>query len=171
MSVETCELETCIMTEKILKWGKVVLICYCALFCLRFAQLNFGSDKMIAALYLPHNLVFDNAELMMRREDCLKDTVAFIKLVDLNGDLKKEFILDQSGFEFDYDIIYSIESNGTFRVIADFRTRDELPLYIPPLTIWGYPVILADDGSWGYGLNKWDRTKKCYVHKKETEKK
>ena len=89
MSVETCELETCIMTEKILKWGKVVLICYCALFCLRFAQLNFGSGKMIAALYLPHNLVFDDAELMMRREDCLKDTVAFIKLVDLNGDLKK----------------------------------------------------------------------------------
>ena len=159
------------MTEKILKLGKVVLICYCALFCLRFAQLNFSSSKMIAALYLPHNLVFDNAELMMRRKDCLKDTVAFIKLVDLNGDLKKEFIFDQSGFEFDHDTIYSIESNGTFRVIADFRTRDELPLYIPPLTIWGYPAILADDGIWGYGLNKWDCTKKSYVHKKETEKK
>ena len=39
------------------------------------------------------------------------------------------------------------------------------------LTIWGYPVIWADDGSWGYGLNKWDCTKKSYVHKKETEKK
>ena len=159
------------MTEKILKWGKVVLICYCALYCLRFAQLNFGSGKMIAALYLPHNLVFNNAELMMRKEDRLKETTAVIKLVDLNGDLKKEFILDQSGFEFDYDTIYRIESDGTFRSIANFRTRDELPLYIPPLTIWGYPVILADDGIWGYGLNKWDSTKKSYVHKKETEKK
>ena len=159
------------MIEKILKWGKVVLICYCALYCLRFAQLNFGSGKMIAALYLPHNLVFDNAELMMRRKDCLKDTVAFIKLVDLNGDLKKEFIFDQSGFDFDYDSIYCVEGNGTFRRIADFRTRDELPLYIPPLTIWGYPAILADDGIRGYGLNKWDSTKKSYVHKKETEKK
>ena len=159
------------MTEKILKWGKVVLICYCALYCLRFAQLNFGSGKMIAALYLPHNLVFNNAELMMRKEDRLKETTAVIKLVDLNGDLKKEFIFDQSGFEFDYDTIYRIESDGTFRSIANFRTRDELPLYIPPLTIWGYPVILADDGIWGYGLNKWDSTKKSYVHKKETEKK
>ena len=159
------------MTEKILKWGKVVLICYCALFCLRFAQLNFGCRQPIAALYLPHKLVFDNAELMMRKEDRLKETTAVIKLVDLNGDLKKEFIFDQSGFDFDHDTIYSIESDGTFRVIADFRTRDELPLYIPPLTIWGYPVILADDGIWGYGLNKWDSTKKCYVHKKETEKK
>ena len=171
MSVETCELETCIMTEKILKWGQVLLICYCALFCLRFAQLNFSSSKMIAALYLPHHLVFDNAELMMRRKDCLKDTVAFIKLVDLNGDLKKEFIFDQSGFDFDYDSIYCVEGNGTSRRIADFRTRDKRPLYIPPLTIWGYPAILADDGIWGYGLNKWDCTKKSYVHKKETEKK
>ena len=153
------------MTEKILKWGKVVLICYCALYCLRFVQLNFGCRQPIAALYLPHKLVFDNAELMMRREDRLKETVARIELVDLNGDLKKEFIFDQSGFDFDHDTIYSIESDGTFRPIADFRTRDELQLYIPPLTIWGYPVILADDGSWGYGLNKWDRTKKCYVHK------
>ena len=159
------------MTEKILKWGQVLLICYCALFCLRFAQLNFSSSKMIAALYLPHNLVFDNAELMMRRKDCLKDTVAFIKLVDLNGDLKKEFIFDQSGFDFDYDSIYCVEGNGTSRRIADFRTRDKRPLYIPPLTIWGYPAILADDGIWGYGLNKWDCTKKSYVHKKETEKK
>lgn len=159
------------MTEKILKWGQVLLICYCALFCLRFAQLNFSSSKMIAALYLPHNLVFDNAELMMRRKDCLKDTVAFIKLVDLNGDLKKEFIFDQSGFDFDYDSIYCVEGNGTFRRIADFRTRDKRPLYIPLLTIWGYPAILADDGIWGYGLNKWDCTKKSYVHKKETEKK
>ena len=40
------------------------------------AQLNFSSGKMIAALYLPHNLVFNNAELMMRREDRLKETVA-----------------------------------------------------------------------------------------------
>lgn len=146
------------------------MICYCALFCLRFAQLNFGCRQSIAALYLTHELVFNNAELMMRREDRLKETVARIELVDLNGDLKKEFIFDQSGFDFDYDTIYSIESNGTFRSIADFRTRDELPLYIPPLTIWGYPAILADDGIWGYGLNKWDSTKKCYVHKKETEK-
>ena len=158
------------MTEKILKWGKVVLICYCALFCLRFAQLNFGCRQPIAALYLPHKLVFDNAELMMRREDHLKETVARIELVDLNGDLKKEFIFDQSGFDFDYDTIYSIESNGTFSPIADFRTRDELPLYIPPLTIWGYPAILADDGIWGYGLNKWDSTKKSYVHKKKQRK-
>ena len=159
------------MTEKILKWGQVLLICYCALFCLRFAQLNFGSGKMIAALYLPHELVFDNAELMMRRENCLKDTVAFSRLVDLDGDLKKEFIFDQSGFDIDYDSIYCIESNGSFRSIADFYTRYDLPLYIPPLTLWGYPAILANDDLWGYGLNKWDSSKKCYVQEKATDKK
>ena len=155
------------MNEKILKWGQVLLICYCALYCLRFAQLNFCSRQPIAALYLPHNLVFDNDELMMRRADRLKETAANIKSVDLNGDLKKEFIFDQSGFDFDYDTIYFIEKNGTFRAIADFRTRDELPLYIPPLTIWGYPAILADDGIRGYGLNKWNSSKKRYVHVKE----
>ena len=106
----------------------------------------------------------------MHNEDRLKETTAVIALVDLNGDLKKEFIFDQSGFGFYYDTIYSIEIDGTFRPIADFHTRDELPLYIQPLTIWGYPVILAYDGRWEYGLNKWDSTKKCYVHKKETEK-
>ena len=155
------------MAEKIFKWVQILLICYCALYCLRFAHLNFGSGKMIAALYLPHDLFFDDPELMMRRKDCLKDTVAFVRLVDLNGDLKKEFIFDQSGFDFDWDSIYFIERNGTFRKIADFRTRDKLPLYIPPLTLWGYPVILADDGSWGYGSNSWNHSKKCYEHEKE----
>ena len=124
---------------------------------------------MIAAQYLPYALLVEDYELMLYNKDNLKEITVTVRSVDLNGDLKKEFIFDQSGFDFDHDTIYSIESDGTFRPIADFRTRDELPLYIPPLTIWGYPVILADDGSWGYGLNKWDSTKKCYVHKKEND--
>ena len=103
----------------------------------------------------------------MRGFLCKVLTVAFIRLVDWDGNLKKEFIFDQSGFDFDCDSIYCIESNGTFRKIADFRTRYELQLYIPPLTLWGYPAILADDDLRGYGLNKWNSSKKCYEHEKE----
>ncbi len=158
------------MSKRKLKWVQTLLICYCALYCLRFAQLNFGCRQPIAALYLPHNLVLGDTELLMYNEDCLDEIVAHIGLIDLNGDLKKEFIFDQRRFGLDYNTIYSIESNGTFRCIANFYTHDKLPLYIPPLTIWGYPAVLTDDEHCRYVLNKWDSTQKCYVHEKQTEK-
>ena len=159
------------MIEKISKWIQVLLICYCARYCLRFAQLNFSGARLISARYLPYSLLVDDVELMLHNKENLKEITALVHMVDLNGDLKKEFIINKDPFGFYYNEIYSIDANGNYKEIASFYTRDALALCVPPLTLWGYPVIMANDGSWGYGLHKWNSSKKCYVHAKETGKK
>ena len=57
------------MTEKIFKCVKVLLICYCALYCLRFMQLNFSGSRLIAAQYLPYALLVEDYELMLYNKE------------------------------------------------------------------------------------------------------
>ncbi len=155
------------MTEKILKWGKVVLICYCALYCLRFVQLNFSGNRLIAAQYLPYALLVEDYELMLYNKDNLKEITVTVRSVDLNGDLKKEFIINKDPFGFYCDEIYSIDANGNYKEIASFYTRDCLVLYWPPLTLWGYPEIVAEEiVSHNYGTHQWNCAKKCYERQK-----
>lgn len=129
------------MKKRILKWLKVFLICYGALFCLRFAQLNFTGHRTIAATSLPYSLLMDE-ELTMYCKDHLKDITVPVQLVDLNGDGKKECIINTAPFGFYYNIIYHIDDNGVYKAASEHYTRESHLIFLPPLTIWGYPVIL-----------------------------
>ena len=155
------------MKKKILKWFKVFLICYCALYCLRFAQLNFSGNQLIAAQALPYFLLADDEELMLYNKDNLSNITVNVQWVDLNGDLKKELIINKSPLGFYCNEIYGADADGKYKEIAFFYTRDANVVYFPPLTLWGYPHIVAAEGvSHAYGIHQWDRAKQCYKMRK-----
>lgn len=149
---------------KVMTWVKLVLLCYGALYFLRFCQLNLGGHRDIAAEALPYQLLVSDEELMLYNKEELPNLTAHIRLVDLNGDLKKELIFSKWNFGFDYKEIYSVNKNGSCRLIGTFYTRSSSVIFIPPWTLWGYPVIKAHRNDTFY----WDGTRKEFVLKEKS---
>ena len=71
-------------------------------------------------------------------------------------------LIDENGNQ-----VFKLDENGNYKKIASFYTRDCLVLYWPPLTLWGYPEIVAEEiVSHNYGTHQWNCAKKCYERQK-----
>ena len=129
---------------KALKILKIILLIYFALYSVRFVQLNFTGRKIIKANTLPYCLLVDT-EALLYHEDIIDETMVNVQYVDLNGDFKKEFIVQWA--MFGYRDIYTVGKDNSLTHIGSPRSWNFPAIFVPRWYILGYPVIHEDGGK------------------------
>ena len=148
----SCIKNTDKVLSKILKVSMIAVLIYCALYAVRFVQLNFTGQKSICANTLPYCLLIGSEELLYH-EDILDETSVNVQYVDLNGDFQKEFIVQWA--IFGYRDIYAVGKDNSLTHIGSPRSWNFPAIFVPRWYIWGYPVIHEDGG----GKLRWLGTK------------
>lgn len=129
---------------KFLKIFKVIVLIYFALYSVRFIQLNFTGCKSIKANTLPYCLLI-GTEALLYHEDILAETMVNVQYVDLNGDFKKEFIVQWQ--MFGWRDIYAVGKDNSLTHIGSPRSWNFPAIFVPRWCILGYPVINEDGGE------------------------
>lgn len=130
--------------SKILKVSMIAVLIYCALYAVRFIQLNFTGHKSVCANTLPYCLLIDSEELLYNK-DILDKTLVHVQYVDLNGDFRKEFIVKWE--MFGHRDIYAVGKDNSLAYIGSPRSWNFPALFVPRWYIWGYPLIYEDGGG------------------------